>query len=555
MPASTGCQAGEKHEETIRREPALVTVKRQRGRLSALFVLAVGATLLLLPASPQALDASRPPPQTASEPLRPARIEAAIRQLGELSRGLLAETGIPGLAVAVVWRDEVRFARGFGVRRAGAAAAVDADTVFQIASLSKPVAATVVARQVGRGVLGWDTPVVRHLPWFELADPWVTRQVTVGDLFAHRSGLPDHAGDDLEDFGFGRREILERLRHLPLAPFRAGYAYTNFGLTAAAEAVAAASGTDWASLSEEALYAPLGMPATSSRHADFLSRDNRAVGHTLVDGRFEPRAQRQPDAQSPAGGVSTSVRDFARWMRMVLGQGRLGEAPIVDEQALLQATTAKMVSSPSYAADARPGFYGYGFNVGVEPSGRIALSHSGAFNLGAGASFVLLPSAELGIVAFSNAAPIGAVEALTARFMDLAQFGEITRDWLAGYGQLLGGLTRPVGATAGLERPPEAAPPGPADDYAGRFSNAYFGGATVEADADGLVLRLGPEPQAHRLEPWDGDRFVYTAFGENAPAGSRSLVTFERDGEGRVGALRVELLDEAGQGRFRRADD
>ena len=137
--------------------------------------------------------------------------------------------------------------------RSGAPETVDADTVFQIASLSKPVTATIVARQVQAGVVGWDTPVAKHLPWFKLKDPWVTTHVTIGDLLSHRSGLPDHAGDTLEDLGFDRRQVLERLRLLPLAPFRISYAYTNFGFTAGAEATAVASGKDWATLSEDAL--------------------------------------------------------------------------------------------------------------------------------------------------------------------------------------------------------------------------------------------------------------------------------------------------------------
>src|SRR5690606_1757454 len=139
---------------------------------------------------------------------------------------------------------------------------IDADTVFQIASLSKPVTATVVARQVQAGTVGWDTPVVKHLPWFRLKEPWVTPHVTIGDLLSHRSGLPDHAGDALEDIGYDRRQVLERLRLLPLAPFRISYAYTNFGFTAAAEAVAAASGKDWATLCEDVLFKSLGMAST-----------------------------------------------------------------------------------------------------------------------------------------------------------------------------------------------------------------------------------------------------------------------------------------------------
>ena len=75
-------------------------------------------------------------------------------------------------------------------------------------------------------------------------DPWVTHEVTIRDMYAHRSGLPDHAGDLLEDLGFTRAEILRRLRYQhPDSSFRSHYAYTNFGLTAAA--VAVAKPTEW----------------------------------------------------------------------------------------------------------------------------------------------------------------------------------------------------------------------------------------------------------------------------------------------------------------------
>ncbi len=167
----------------------------------------------------------------------------------------------------------------------------------------------------------WDTPVVSKLPWFALSDPYVTGHVTIADLYSHRSGLPDHAGDKLEDLGYDRRQALERLKYLPLAPFRISYAYTNFGVTAAAEAVAAAAGKPWEDLSDEVLYRPLEMTSTSSRFADFTARPNHAVNHIKVADKWEPRFQRDPDAQSAAGGVSSSVNDMAHWLIMLLGNG------------------------------------------------------------------------------------------------------------------------------------------------------------------------------------------------------------------------------------------
>lgn len=95
--------------------------------------------------------------------------------------------------------------------------------------MSKPLASTVVAGVVDGGTLAWDDPVAAQLPGFALKDPWVTAHVTYADLFSHRSGLPDHSGDLLEDLGYDRTYILDHLKYEPLGPFRASYAYTNYG--------------------------------------------------------------------------------------------------------------------------------------------------------------------------------------------------------------------------------------------------------------------------------------------------------------------------------------
>jgi CubicO group peptidase (beta-lactamase class C family) len=180
--------------------------------------------------------------------------------LEQLAKDTLHKTGVPGMAIAVVYHDEVLYLKGFGVRKAGENQPVDADTVFQLASVSKPIASTIVAGVVGDGVVSWDDPISKHDPDFQMDNSYVTREVTLRDMFSHRSGLPDHAGDLLEDLGFDRATILSRLRYLPTADhFRATYAYTNFGLTEAAVAAAKAAGKSWEDLAVQKLYQPLGM--------------------------------------------------------------------------------------------------------------------------------------------------------------------------------------------------------------------------------------------------------------------------------------------------------
>jgi CubicO group peptidase (beta-lactamase class C family) len=366
-------------------------------------------------------------------PLPEDAVDRAVARLDGLATDLMTASGIPGMAVAVVHDGKTVYAKGFGVKdvTAGQLAQniIDPDTVFQLASISKSLGATVIAHQVGQNAISWDTPVVSKLPWFALSDPTITPMVTVGDMYAHRSGLPDHAGDLLEDLGYDRRYVLEHLRALPLAPFRISYAYTNFGVTAAAEAVAVAAGVPWEELADKVLYQPLGMTSTSSRFADYVVRQNRALGHIHIDGKYAPDYVRNADAQAPAGGVSSSVNDMTRWLTMMLDNGNFDGTQVVDAKALLPAVTPQMVSNPATEPSMRSGFYGYGFNVGTTSAARVQLSHSGAFDVGAGTNFVIIPSADVAIVALTNATPSGVPEALTAQFADLVQFGELRQDW------------------------------------------------------------------------------------------------------------------------------
>ncbi len=123
---------------------------------------------------------------------------------------------------------------------------------------------------------------------------------------------------------------------------------------------------------------------------------------------------------------------------MVTQGGKFEGREVIDAKALLAAMTAQTISNHSGTLDARPGFYGYGFNVHTTSAGRISIGHSGGFSLGAATNFAILPSVGIGIVVLTNAAPIGVAETLATQFMDLVQFGKIERDWLAGYSAAAG---------------------------------------------------------------------------------------------------------------------
>jgi CubicO group peptidase (beta-lactamase class C family) len=515
------------------------------------------AVVVLVTTASACGKAERPRIETHSAPSEdvlaspPDSIEQALDALPGLAKTTLERTGVPGLAVAVVQGGETVFAEGYGVKSLGSDDAVNADTVFQIASVSKSVGATVVATQVSAGVVEWSTPVAELLPDFTLADPWVTKHVTVGDLYSHRSGLPAEAGDDLEVVGYDRDYVLSHLVYEPLDPFRAIYNYANFGMTAGAEAVAAAAGSSWEDLAEDALFEPLGMTSTSARYEDFLARGNRATIHAKVGDSFKALYERNPDAQSPAGGISSNVNDLAKWMQLILADGVFNGKQLIEPDALVPALSAQMITGPIASPTQRTGQYGFGFGVGVQPSGRVSLSHSGAFVLGAATSFMMLPELDIGIIVLTNAGPVGAAEAVAAQFMDLVQFGSITRDWITDYAAALAPYYAPAGDLVGKARPEAPAAPQPLQHYVGEYHNDYFGPATVRVIGDRLVVELGPADYRLPLDHWAGDTFSFVPVGEYAPHGSLSSATFTMDGD-TAKALTLQFFDTRGLGTWTR---
>jgi CubicO group peptidase (beta-lactamase class C family) len=122
--------------------------------------------------------------------------------------------------------------------------------------------------------------------------------LTVGDLYSHRSGLPDHAGDKLEDLGYDRRFILERLR---IRSHRSeSLTPTPTSVSPRGRGGRRGAGTSWEDLSEQVLYRPLGMASTSSRFADYEARADKALGHIRTSDGYRPLFRRDADAQSPA---------------------------------------------------------------------------------------------------------------------------------------------------------------------------------------------------------------------------------------------------------------
>lgn len=367
-----------------------------------------------------------------TDAVNPAYLRLALDSTKTLAATATGANGIPGLAMAIVYNGSIIYSAGFGVKLVGTNHSVTPETVFQLASLSKPISSTVIAAVLSRNGGTWGSAVNSPTTVADYFDPWISGNLEIADVFSHRSGLYGLAGDDLEVVNYNRSTILSRLKYMkPKGLFRVSYAYSNYGLTSGAEAVAASTGLSWEDVAKEYLYTPLDMGATSSRYSDFIQQTNRAALH-VPDGKsgWMPGPARNPDPQSPAGGVTSNVVDLAKWLQLHLRFGKLPntENQLVSEAAVNETRYPQVVRG-NQVITGNTGFYGLGWDVDYE-DGRTWNSHAGAFSQGARSLVKMNVDDGIGVVMLSNCFPTGWLEGITDNFFDFVYYGYARRDYV-----------------------------------------------------------------------------------------------------------------------------
>jgi CubicO group peptidase (beta-lactamase class C family) len=469
------------------------------------------------------------PAQTATPGA--GNINVALTKMDSYIGGAMQRTGVPGLAVAVVSQGQVVFLKGYGFRKIGESAEVDADTVFEIASVSKPIASTIVASLVGAGKVSWDDRIQTLDPKFALSDKSATEKVTIRDMFAHRSGLPTGAGDVLEDLGYSRPEILERIRFVPLAgKFRETYHYSNFGLTQGAIAATLKTGKSWEEVAQEQLYAKLGMHSTSSRYSDYENNPNKAALHYRHEGVYSNWFVREADSEAPAGGVSSNVRDLANFIKLQLGDGMFDGQRILDKAALDETHKPEIcaaVPGPLPPGECPGSFYGLGWNVGKDATGALRLSHSGAFDLGSATAIYMDPGEQLGIVVLTNGTPIGLPESVCLSFLDFYRYGSEQVDYMTALKPIFDKLIKETQDSSPdyskLKPPSKPSLPGQLSAYTGTYVSPYYGKLQIDVERNQLIMRLPPRGAYYELTHWDGNTFTYYFASENTGVGRRGV--------------------------------
>jgi CubicO group peptidase (beta-lactamase class C family) len=448
-----------------------------------------------------------------------------------------------GLAVSVVRNDSVLLAKGYGLRELGKPTPVDADTRFAIGSTTKAMTALALGMLVDDGKVQLDAPVIDYLPAFRLADPYVTRELTVRDLLTHRAGL---GNADMLWVGadYTADEIFRRVGTLPLSySFRGGWIYQNIMYALAGDVVRAVSGMTWDAFLEQRIFAPLGMTHTVTRLAKIEGQANVASPHGVVDDTMRVILNRTVDPVAPAGSVWSSVNDMAHWMRFVLDSGRVGGKRLVSE------TMFREWLSPQAIADrntypaltlAQPHFFLYGLGWFLQDyNGQAVAMHTGSID-GMSAIIGLIPDRRLGVYVLANADHVELRHAIMYEVFDRlgGAAGVAKRNWSADLLAIFDAQhDRAVAGqkAADARRALNTRPSLPLAEYAGNYRHATYGDVIVSQQGDALRLKFG-NAFAGPLSHWEYETF--RARWEDRRNGD-GIVTFRPDGVGHIAALQL----------------
>jgi beta-lactamase class C len=374
-------------------------------------------------AAPGIVGPAEVPPVVTTGPsnIDLARLEARIGRL-------MQEEAMVGLAVGVVENGQIRFVRGFGVTASGGSDAVSENTVFRWASLSKGVAADMVALLASRGQLSLMDPVNRYSTSLRLPGGNEAR-ATLNDLLSHRLGIHGHAHDARLEGGEDPRYLRGLIAFLPqqCSPGQC-HSYQNVAYDAATEVVERLTGKSFEQALKENFFQPLGMSNASASKQGLMSAASWARPHRGGRGS-RPEEVLEPYYRVPsAGGVNGSIMDLTLWMR-----AQMGLTPQVLPPDALAAVQTPRVNTPGETRRRRKflertpsSAYGLGWRVFNYAGNKVVGHHGGVRGY---RSLILFdPARKSGVVALWNSGT-SRPNGLEYEVMDML-YGLPFRDWL-----------------------------------------------------------------------------------------------------------------------------
>lgn len=475
----------------------------------------------------------------------------AQANLDDVVARTLKEFDVPGIAVGVIQDGKVMVAKGYGVRRLGDPAPVTSKTLFGIASNTKAFTSTALAMLVDEKKIDWDQRVVDVLPWFQMSDPYVSREMRIRDLLVHRSGLALGAGDLMiwPESSLSAKDIMRRLRYVPLATsFRSKYAYDNVLYIVAGAVIEQASGKPWAEFIRERIFQPLGMKRTRTSIVDVPAGEDLAWPHAPAHGKLQAIEHSKLDPAAPAGAIQSCVDDLFPWVNMQLHEGEYAGGRLFTARQSREMWTPHIwvpinPNPQKELAALKPNFNAYALGwMTYDYRGQRIVYHTGGLN-GMVTRVTLVPEKKLGIIVLTNQQEGGAFNAVTMTILD-QYLGAPANDWVAAYGAV---RKRQVAeANAGVskasgQRDAASKPSLPLAKYAGRYRDPWYGDVFIDEKDGKLWMRFTHSPALTGvMEHFQYDTFI--AHWNDRTLDADAYVAFSLNSDGSISSVKMKAI-------------
>ena len=280
-------------------------------------------SLLVLACATAATAAPAPKEPTVAQRLAgfDAYLEALVR-----------DWNVPGIGVAIVTKDQVVLAKGWGFRDYGKKLPFTPQTVVPIASNTKLFTAVAAGMLVEEGRLAWDVPVKQFVPSIRFYNDQLDATVSIRDMLGHRTGITRHDGIWYKS-DFTRKELFERLRYLePKEPIRQLFLYNNMMYAGAGYVVELLSGKPWEAFVQERIFDPLGMANSVFSIDAMVAKPHHGVPWTERRDSvelYEIPYYREAAGVGPAGSINSNLDDMSKWLIALLNDGKVGERQVI----------------------------------------------------------------------------------------------------------------------------------------------------------------------------------------------------------------------------------
>lgn len=424
---------------------------------------------------------------------------------------LLKDWNIPGLALGIVYKDQLIYVKGYGYRDIEKKLPIDRKTMFPIASNTKLFTATAAAMLAEEGKLSLDKPVRTYLPSLNFYNDELNAKVTLRDMLSHRTGLPRYDGIWVAAT-FSRKETISKVAFMkPSLGFREGYIYNNMMFASAGAVMEAVTNKSWEQLTREKIFLPLGMTASGFTDEEMWKTNNYSLSYFEPDSTSQLLPEMyvaQSEALGPAGTIKSNVEEMSHWMIAQLNDGKYKGQQVIPSNAIKQTLIPNSISDRQGRWDELSNsLYGLGRAIQTYKGYKIA-THTGSID-GFYSNLTFIPGQQLGIFMVHNSSPAGSLRSVMAlpvidRLLGLSitPWSERYRkDYLEDKAQAKKSRDSVLATQVR-----NTVPSHPMSAYTGTFTNPIYGSMTIELQNNQLMLVF--RKQMSVLHHFHYDQFI-----------------------------------------------